>query len=298
MSHPKRLFAFTLTALWLAAALAPSAASAAPRYTGREVFEDFDSLTYLLPGQSGAYWAIPLGDTVQYFGSQCDPETTACILAGSEPGVTFARLQISHDPSPAGYDNADLAGIPTGTTFGSGNQLWCVSHGHPLTMDYRVRWSSDYGLLGLSDVAVGSSGLGAWSNPVLSNGELAPFNAAFFQWVDGTGLSTMVTKVVGDQTAILSFLPVTPLIDMQAWNEFRIEIVPLLVADQVTFYVRIAGLYTPVNTIVVPGGIGCLSMENWNDIQSYDILRNTTLQNLPSGESQYLDIDWYRFSQP
>jgi hypothetical protein len=39
-------------------------------------------------------------------------------------------------------------------------------------------------------------------------------------------------------------------------------------------------------------------MENWDDNQTYDILMNTTLQNLPAGESQYMDIDWYRFSQP
>jgi hypothetical protein len=273
----------------------------ATNMTGRNVFEDFGQVVYLLPNQSGNYWAIPNGDSVQYFGSQCDPENTACILSGTDSGgTTYARLQIGHDASPAGYDNADLAGIPSGTTSGSGDQLWCASLGHPVTMEYRVRWSSDYSQLGLNDVAVGSSGFGAWNNPVMPDYALGPVTSAFFQWVDGFGLSTVATKAIGNQTTILSFTPVVVPVTMQDWNQFKIEIVRLVAADEVKFFVKsFAGLYVLVNTAVVPGGLGCcLSMENWNDMQAYDLLMNTTFQNLPAGETQAMDIDWYLFSQP
>jgi hypothetical protein len=273
----------------------------ATTHSARDVFETFDQVVYLLPEEDGNYWAIPNGDSEQYFGATCDPEDTACILSGADSDeTTYARLLIGHDPTPDGYDNADLAGVPTGTTPGSGDQLWCPSPDHPLTMAFRARWSDAYSQSGSSDVAVGSNGFGGWNNPVQPDYSVGPTTATFFQWVDGFGLSTVVTKVIGGVTTILAFDPIPISIDMQDWTEFKIEIRRLgSGADQVKFYVMSpAGPYLPINTEVVSGGLGCLSLEIWNDIQSYDALGVTQLQNLPAGETQALDIDRYQFSQP
>jgi len=269
--------------------------------TARDDLENFNQVVYLLPTQSGDYWAIPNGDSVQYFGSACDPENTACILSGSDPGgTTYARLQISHDSTPAGYDNADLSGSPTTFAVGSGDQLWCVSHGHPVTLEFRVRWSADYSQTGLSDVAVGSSGFGVWNSPIQSDGSIGPATAIFFTWVDGIGLSSVISKAIDNQTTFLSFESVPITVDMQDWTEFKVEVNRLgSGADLVKLYVQnLAGAYHHTETEVVSGGLGCLSLESWNDIQSYDFQGTFQLQNPPFGETQEMDMDWYHFSQP
>ena len=242
------LFAGLLTLL----AAVPASAAGCLNY-----FTDFDSQ------QADLYYEV-YQDGVHEAGTVCD--TDACATFGVQGGRTYGKFTVNPSDNPGFYQNTATSQVAIGQpdTVGNTGPI-SVSYGHPVTLEAKIKWSSNYTATG--GTAVGTSGLILWNGAVTDTGETPDYDQIGFTWASPNVIGGLLTGFTAGSVVDLNPVGInypSPTLDINSW--FKVKMVWSQDASgvqSVAYFVE--GTY--IGTDVLPAQLSGLSLEIWNDNQ-------------------------------
>jgi hypothetical protein len=240
------------------------------------------------------------GDMVPTPGLMCG--TDACASYQSSGGSNYLRIGINPSATPGFYTNTDVSEVELGYPGVTNSGPWTATYGHPVTLETRVKWNSSYNYLG-TGTAQGTSGVILWNSAVedLDVGATGEYDHIGFTLSSSDVINGLLTGLAG--TTIINKLPLgisRPLLPVDVNNWVNLKMVwaeNILGIQTVTYYVN--GTFIGLN--ILPVKLTGLSAEMWVDNQEpyLDPLQGGYGFNYPSAvESQYMDVDWIKVSQP
>lgn len=293
-------FLSLLAAIAMVALIVAPVGAASVQMNGDLIFEAFDApLQYRVPEVPSDYpwWIILDSDSVQYYGSPCDPQDVVCVTREAESGDYFARF--SKYPDTSGvvkYNNTELSELRTGYSYGQELEQWCPSPGHPVVMTETMRFGPNYNADGTGG-AVGSSGGGLWNSyPDFPNQQLHPITAIWWSWAEfgsAFGMLDGLAVNVFKDGQLVTFQNVSAPIDMQNWMTWVItwSTAPHQ-KERITFTV-VQNLDVYVIADVLTSPLGCLSVTNWNDnafVSGFDQNLNPIVSHHSGEGHDYWDL--------
>lgn len=247
------MFASIISAILSAALSVPMCATAS------DYFTDFASQQPEL-----AYEVYENGDHLA--GEACG--TDACTSFETQGQRTFGNFAIFPSSNPGFYQNAATSQIAVGgdmvpTDAGP----YSLTNGHSITMEAKIKFSSNYDLLGQS-TAQGTAGLVFWNSAIGPGGQTPEYDQLGFQWTSqdvlsgffGAGFTT--TSLV-DVFPVGISSPAEP-IDLSSW--FKVK----MIWSQGGSGVQSVKYYADGQFVaehVLPTQLHGLSLEIWNDNQ-------------------------------
>jgi len=250
----KRLVALgaTLVAAVVLLAAVPASAACPTTY-----FTDFNAQ------QPDLYYEVYQGG-VHEVGTVCD--TDACATFGHQGNRTYGKFTVNPSNNPGFYQNTATSQVAIGQPDTVGNTgPVSVSYGHPVTVEAKLKWSSNYTATG--GTAVGTSGLILWNGAVTDTGETPDYDQIGFTWASPNVIGGLLAGFTAGSVVDLNPVGInrpSPTLDISGW--FKVKMVWSQDAggvQSVSYFVE--GTY--IGTDVLPAQLSGLSLEIWNDNQ-------------------------------
>lgn len=201
------------------------------------------------------------------FGDACG--TDACTTFERQGNKTYGKFTISPGPAPEHYQNAATSQVPVpadGSPAPTDAGPYSLTNGHSITMETKIKFSSNYGLLGEGG-AQGSSGIVFWNSSIDQNGQTPEYDQIGILWTAADVLGGAFAGLTA--TSLVNVAPVglsypTELAGLSDWFKVKMVWAQDNQGIQSVAY-HIDGEL--VATHVLPVQLQGLSLEIWNDNQ-------------------------------
>lgn len=231
--------------------------------------------------------------------------TDACASFESDGQTNSVKVTVNPSQNPGFYTNTDITQVDLGAPSNNAGP-YTPSYGHPVVMEARIKWSSNYDLLGLGD-AQGTSGIVLW-NPALDGPYGSPsgeYDQIGFVWASKDVLAGLISGFTAtsfiNQVPLGIARPILP-VNINDWVDVKMVWSESLLGIQtVTYYAnnQLLGVH------VLPVPLEGLGLEIWNDNSEPYLCLEGVSEGLPicfndvnPNQPQSFYVDYVRIVQP